>query len=187
MDDPADPLDVLARRAQAGDREAFSAIVVQTEVLVRRFIAARATSLSQVDEVLQETYVTAWIRISSYRLSGTLLAWLKGIARNLQRQEWERCRAAAATDPECIDGLIAPEPERDLDADVSTAMRRRLRSCLETLSIQLRDLIQRRYQGGQSMTDLGATLACPAATVATRLFRAREHLRACIERGAETP
>ncbi len=67
------------------------------------------------------------------------------------------------------------------------ALRRRLQDCIEALPpdfravLVLRDLQERPYE------EIGAVLAVREGTVKSRLFRAREGLRDCLERGGGPP
>lgn len=82
--------DALALRAQAGDREAFSELVVALYPQLTGFLAFHAPSAELADEIAQATLVMAFERIADYQPRGTCAGWLKGIARNLLRRELSR-------------------------------------------------------------------------------------------------
>lgn len=56
-----------------------------------------------------------------------------------------------------------------------------LRLCLEKLSPNEQELIQKRYYGSTSIEALSVMINKSAGSIANRIFRIREKLRSCIE------
>jgi len=80
--------ETLTRQALAGDADALNQLLCHHDAAVRGRLApkidAKHRSVIDVDDVLQVTYMEAFLRIGSfeYRGSGTFLAWLTQIAQN---------------------------------------------------------------------------------------------------------
>lgn len=163
-------LDALVRTALRGDDAAFRALFDATYREVRLFVAARARSQEMVDEVVQGAYVRAFEQLAGYRAGGTFLAWLKGIARNLLVQEFDR-RARLAPVAE----THAPMPDPQVE-DLSA----RLNHCLEELSPTARKLMDLRYGERVPVQEIAERLGRTASSVSVSLFRLRNALATCL-------
>src|ERR1700730_13952844 len=73
----------LVSESLAGNRDAFGQIVARYQSLVCSLAYSATGSLSQSEDLAQETFVTAWKQLGDLREREKLRAWLCGIARNL--------------------------------------------------------------------------------------------------------
>jgi RNA polymerase sigma-70 factor (ECF subfamily) len=180
---PAD-LDQLALKAQGGDRDAFRDLVLATQRELAISIAAHSASRELVEEVMQETYVTAFEKLSQYRLVGTFRPWLRTIARNHLFAHWRERRRVAEVDQDALEMLIADDGLQGLDGDDERLEREsaRLAQCLEQLPARARTMLERRYCEEQPLALLAQQFKRSAATLSVTLFRLRQQLRRCVER-----
>src|SRR5437773_2283930 len=81
----------LVTRSLAGNRDAFGWIVARYQSLLCSLAYSATGSLSQSEDLAQETFVAAWKSLPQLREPAKLRPWLCGIARNLigklRRQE----------------------------------------------------------------------------------------------------
>src|SRR5579871_5986063 len=86
-------IDVLVRKAQAGDAQSFATLCDRYRKRVWRIVASVARG-PDVDDLAQEAIVRAFCAIRSYRAEACFEAWLCRIALNLahdyQRSAWKR-------------------------------------------------------------------------------------------------
>jgi RNA polymerase sigma-70 factor (ECF subfamily) len=181
-------LDLLAQRACAGDRDAFRDLVLATQHALALSIAANVISRDMMEEVLQETYVTAFEKLGQYRQQGALLAWLKAIARNRLFQLWRERKRAAAVQHDDLAGLVADQGLSTAGGDPDGAAEearaqelRRLAQCLEKLPARARMLLERRYRDGHPLSLLARQFKRTVEVLSVTLFRLRQQVRACIE------
>lgn len=131
MDDTADDDTGLARRLATGDRAALAIAFDRFAPTLTRYAWAIAGSKQDVEELVQDTFLTLWQKADSVQLpTGELLPWLLVVcrdhARNLARRSAEHAGdelpeelAAPAGPSEGADGLrwvrdeIAALPEAD--------------------------------------------------------------------------
>src|SRR6476620_2116086 len=73
----------LVTRSLAGNRDAFGRIVVRYQSLLCSLAYSATGSLSQSEDLAQETFFAAWKHLADLREPAKLRAWLCGIARNL--------------------------------------------------------------------------------------------------------
>ena len=72
----------LARKAAAGDQAAFIVLVERHQGMVSGVALSLLKDVSTSEDVAQETFLSAWKKISSLRDSSKLRPWLATIARN---------------------------------------------------------------------------------------------------------
>ena len=70
----------LVRRAQAGDDQAFGQLVERNRRAVYRAAYAALGSAADADDVAQETFVTVYRKLHSYRGEAAFRTWLLSIA-----------------------------------------------------------------------------------------------------------
>lgn len=159
-----------------------------------RFLGDRETAA----EVVQEVYLSLWERAERYDPgSGTLIAWLIGIARH---RSLDRLRAASrrprairtASDPWSeggSDGAVRAYAARaavaaeGAEADPSTEIDRRwtravVRSSLADLPDAERHVLVLAYDEDLSQSQIATRLGLPIGTVKSRTRRAMAILRA---------
>ena len=93
----------LVSESLSGNRDAFGRIVAQYQSLICSLAYSATGSLSQSEDLAQETFLAAWKQLADLREPHKLRAWLCGIARNLinyslRRQGRELSHAAAIGD-----------------------------------------------------------------------------------------
>src|SRR4051794_26384868 len=187
----SDPLQAsdaeLAARAAGGDRSAFELIMRRHNRRLFRLARSLVRSDEEAEDVLQETYVRAFARLSDLATGAALSAWLARIVANeaLGRRRAgarvvsiEEFRARAATDEDdAPDGDPAsdePDPER---LAASGELRRLLETAVDALPEEFRTVFVLREVEGLSTAETAASLAIRPETVKTRLHRARRQLR----------
>src|SRR6516164_8829299 len=73
----------LVTLSLAGDRDAFGRIVTRYQTLLCSLAYSATGSLSQSEDLAQETFVTAWKQLADLREPEKLRSWLCRISRNL--------------------------------------------------------------------------------------------------------
>ena len=102
----------IVQQVQEGDREAFTEIIREYQARLRMLMRVLLWDPSAVDDVTQEVFVTAYVRIDTYDpTQGEFYGWLKGIARNLAINE-NRKRKRRSESAEDYLAEIKAEQER---------------------------------------------------------------------------
>jgi len=179
----ADVLDVYARQAQRGDRQAFRQLVLAVHDDLRAWIGWRVASVEMVDDVLQETLVAAWKSLGEYHPGGSFRAWIRGIARHRCLMALRERRRQLQHRPVPIEGALVDEALRLAETPAEDPDWRlvALRHCLEELPEHAHHLIAARYWRGEALVELIDRLGKPKGTVAAMLHRIRRRLRSCIQ------
>lgn len=173
----------LVRRAQAGDTEAFGALVTEHQRFVYN-LALRATSNAhEAEDVAQEAFVRAWLALPNFRRQAQFRTWLYRIVTNLCCNRLPRLRRdLSALSEEDIGEYSAPVDERTNPAyDVEASEQRAfLHQRIAALPESYRLLVSLRYQDELSYEEIADVLGLPLGTVKTGLFRARAQLREAL-------
>lgn len=174
----------LVRLAQAGDREAFGALVEQHHRAARRVALVATGNLADADEAVQEACLTAWRRLRSLDDPAAFRSWLLRIA---WRKAVDRRRSVTAVWKRLVAGVEAeevaathsvPADRQMLDRERDRAIARTIRS----LPSRLRDPLLLVAAGDHRYEDIAALLQIPLGTVKWRVSEARRLVRLKLER-----
>ncbi len=166
----------LWKKIAAGDAQAFDGWYCDNAPRLRAFLRHLLGNQQAAEDVMQETFTHIWRRPQAFDPErGPLRAWLFGIARK-QAAEWGRKHRP--TDSIDTDG-VGPDGgdaggARFCRTEASSVMA----DALRRLPSDQRTLLWLREVEGQSYAELAAILDIPIGTVRSRLFAAREALRA---------
>lgn len=182
----AQELDALVLKAQRSGGDAFRDLVLATQRELAISVATYARSREQVEEILQETYVSCFERLSQYRMEGTFRPWLKAIARNHLIAQWRERRRFGELQGDAIESLVARDTLKETEdgdergeSDVA-----RLAACLELMPPRARALLERRYFMELPLARLAQQFKRSAATLSVTLHRLRQRLRQCVEQAS---
>lgn len=166
--------------ARRGDRRAFDEIVRRYEGRVRSYFASRVRDPHHADDLVQETFVVACRKLSSFDLSLPFFPWLKGIAGNLLKNDLRKVRPEPSD--EILRDLESFVPQDDADWIAL------LRACVGRLEGPAAALVRERYQEGLSVREMAARRGKNPQGVSMALVRVRALLRECLARSSgETP
>jgi RNA polymerase sigma-70 factor (ECF subfamily) len=169
------------------------------EILMRRyngklFRVARAILKddAEAEDALQDAYLDAYRHIGEYRGEARLTTWLTRIVINqalMRLRKHKRDRVVVpfedgrATEPDPSEADVADErsespPAATLRAEIRRALERRI----DELPTAFRTVFVMREVEDMTVEETAECLSIPAATVRTRLFRARALLREALAR-----
>jgi RNA polymerase sigma factor (sigma-70 family) len=141
-------------------------------------LARRCNDSDLVADAIQDTFVAVWRKPQGFRGDGDIAAWLWGIAiRRLVSRL--RKRGAVAAVFERTPAVPAAEDQVLLSVEYGD-----IGQALTRLSPEMRAVIQAVVLDGLSAKEAAQLLHVPLASVKTRLYRAKAHLRAALAEGA---
>ena len=159
----------LVRRIAAGDHEALAELYQRHARLLAHRLRRSGASVTETEDILQETFLSVWSSADRFRGDGAVAAWLWTIARNrlvstARSAIRSRAREEAVAVPETL-----PSEEWATSIDARAAIDRlepHLRTAFEAVALQ-----------GLSVRDAAERLEVPEGTVKSRVHRARKLLR----------
>jgi RNA polymerase sigma-70 factor (ECF subfamily) len=165
----------LIERCRAGDERAWEAVVDRYSNYVYS-IAARAFRLPEpeAEDVFQEAFLRTWQHLDRIHDDDALRPWLGQVTRRLCLDRLRRVRETA--DEAALDGAGA------VDARLATIEEAiDVRTALGELSELCQDILDRFFARDQSYATIGAELAVPPGTIASRISRCLSRMRAQLE------
>lgn len=189
---PADLLDdgVVVRSVLDGDRDAFRILVDRESAAIVRACYRVLGDLSEAEDVAQESFVTAYRSLATWRSDGPFGAWLSRIAVRLAVRQLGRRRAVAWVHP--IDGTATEELITSLPAHprtqpeqvaLHTERAAATRRAVANLGEPYREVVSLRFFGEHSLDEIAILTGRPLGTVKTHLRRGLLRLRDQIDPG----
>ena len=173
-------LESLLAATAGGDRAAFEDLYRLTSRRLFAVLIRMAPDRAEAEELLQDTYTTAWHRAASFDCSrGSALTWLITLARNRAIDKLRRPRehpldeTLMATLRDC-----APAPDAIAEAHESCST---LEAAMRRLSPQQHRAIRSAFFGGLSYSELADTLGVPQGTVKSWIRRGLAQLRIYLD------
>ena len=175
MENPSD--EQLTERIRRGDQQAFAVLLRRYErslvALIGRRLGA-AGLVDTVEDLLQETFVQAWIGLAS-QSPRNVRAWLYQVARN-------RCsdflRSSQRRERVVDDGLLAVMVNR---VGATDARQRRVAAevveAFEAVPERERQALESFYVDGWSIAEIAARHRCAPGTIKRRLSHGRDWVR----------
>ena len=157
----------------------FAGLVKEHQASLRVFIRSLGVEPDWVDDLAQDSFVVACREMGSYDPERDFGKWLRGIARNLVRNELRKQGRHRRILNEGLSQHLLEFSEQEEEQfgarDVSA-----LRDCVEQLPNRSRELVRSRYYEGWNATVLADKFEMKAATIRQTLLRIRRQLYQCI-------
>jgi RNA polymerase sigma-70 factor (ECF subfamily) len=174
-EDPASglaPVDVeLVERARRGDNQAFEALYHRFVGMVHGVVLARVAR-PDVDDLVQDVFLTAFRRIGTLREAATFPGWLAAIARN---RAIDHLRALPRGDVPLVEEAAAPGGDRAEALAVLAVVR--------SLPLAYRETLVLRLVEGMTGPEIAARTGLTPASVRVNLHRGMKLLRARLQGG----
>lgn len=162
----------------------FTRLVRDSERALYAFVRSSLRARSDVEDVLQETWMAAWRGFDAYDRKRSFEAWLRGIARFkiIDRLRGGSLGGQARFMPP--ESVLAIADELDALAarrsDATQVVFTFMDECLATLPPPDRELIERVYRSRETCKAIADSDGDSADAVEKRLQRARLRLRNCV-------
>ena len=169
----------LIGRTLSGEPAAFGELVLRYQDRLYNSLVRLVGSAEDARDVAQDAFVTAFVKLDTFRGSSAFYTWLYRIAFNLAMSHTRRRRptrsleeAKAEFGREPVDDQ--PTPEANLACRERATL---VRDALAKLGAEHRQVIVLREIEGCKYEEIAEILELPIGTVRSRLFRARLELR----------
>ena len=169
----------LIEQARQGNPAAWRAIYDSTCDRLFAFLCYQIGDRDEARDILQETYLTAFRRLDTYRGEAPLGVWLRSIALG-RSIDWKRVflRRLKRTGRLDETSEVAAEPDiQEVRFDSEDVA---LRRALGKLSHHQRAALLLREWEGRSFHEIAELIGCAESTARVHHARAREHMRAAL-------
>jgi len=183
---------VLVRRFNGGDEAAFGEIMSRHQSRVFAAAMGLLHNHADAEEITQDTFVRAHRGFSRFRGDSSVATWLHRIAVNLARNRYFFRRRRHSTlsldatmgtegDATFSDLLSTGEPDPSQESSRNEFMQA-VELAMEKLEAGHRKILLMRTALDKSYEEIAAELGINVGTVKSRIARARDRLRSCLEK-----
>ncbi len=185
---------VLVSRVQAGDTQAFGALVVRYQDRVFNLVLRMCSYRPDAEELAQEAFLKALERIDQFRGDSKFYTWLFRIATNLvisHRRRGGRVKFHSLTrhtededmrlDDTITADIAASREQGPSDRAISQEVRKVVAAALDSLAEPFRLVLVLRDMQDMDYAQIADVLEVPVGTVKSRLYRARSMLRQSLD------
>ena len=169
---------IIAGRAADGDTAAFAVLVRRYTPMMRAYARRILPGSADVDDVVQDAFVTAWDQLPQLEHPERVKSWLMRITG---RKAIDRCRAIRPSVDDSDIDLPAPErhaPQRQVEARAGLAA---LSEAVNQLPDAQRECWVLRELGDYGYQEIADELSIPVSTVRGLLARARKDILVRME------
>ena len=165
----------LLRQVATGDRTAFKELYLIYHRRLARFLMRMTSRHDLIEEVINDTLWTVWLKAGDFRGDSLVSTWIVGIT---YRRALKALRRHGTPRPMLVVEDVAVAP----DAQLEDENRQWLGQALAELPLEQRMVMEFSYLMGHSCEEIATIMQCPVNTVKTRMFHAREKLRRSLPR-----
>ncbi len=165
-------------------KELFEILIRENSDMLIAYLRSGARDPHAVEDLYQETVLTAWRRLDSYDRSKPFGPWLRGIAGKLLLTYYRRTsKQALPLDGESLEWMnrrfaaLHSMPGDNFHEKLSA-----LRDCIASLPETYQEPITMRFEDDKPLGEIGDLLNLAKETVKKRLSRGKAKLAACLER-----
>ena len=161
------------------DDNLFAGLVEEHQASLRVFVRTLGAEPDWVDDLAQDAFVVAYREMDSYDPGRDFGKWLRGIARNLVRNELRKQGRHRRILHQGLSQHLLEFSEQEED-QFEVGHVSALRDCVEQLPGKSRELVHSRYYEGWNASILADKFEMKAATIRQTLLRIRRQLYQCI-------
>ncbi len=181
----AEPLGRAVQAAVRPHPRDFAAFFTAHRDTVHRLLWRLTRNAADTDDLLQETFLTAWRKSSQYDGRGSAEGWLRKTAFRLYLNHRQKLRRRRVLDDGNRPALPEPAPPADravADAEARAFLLRRVEEAVDALPDGPREAFVMFRIEGLTCAQIAEATEAPVKTVETRLRRATELLAQKVAR-----
>ncbi len=174
--DAANEVELLAQ-AQAGDAAAFEEAVKPHLPMLFAYSRAICGDYHAAQDVVQESVLIAFRKLSHFFPEADFATWLRAIARREALNARKKLAKVMLVTEEAIERYYS-----DASSEAGSPEREALQVCLKLLAGRMSKVIRGHYFEGRPLAELATSMNQTVSAVKQLMYRARLTLRDCVRR-----
>jgi RNA polymerase sigma-70 factor (ECF subfamily) len=179
----------LIQAARKGDLNAFNRLILAYQDMVFSQAYRVLGDPQAADDAAQVAFISAYKNLRKFR-GGSFRAWLLRIVTNACYDELRRQKRRPTTSLEPLDDSgeeiesarwLADSSELPEDSILRTELGQAIQRCLERLPLDFRTVVILVDVQGMDYLEAASVIEKPLGTVKSRLARARQRMRLCLQ------
>jgi RNA polymerase sigma-70 factor (ECF subfamily) len=171
----------VIQQVLAGNPEAFGILVRRYQARLRAMVARYISNHDDVYDLVQDTFLEAFLHIDRFDLEEEFLPWLRSLARhrtlNFLRQMHTKRKAVKPLVLQAVQEHLVNISEHN---DDSWERLQALHGCFSKLTPKNQQLIRLRYTMQVAVKDIAAQYNQSVASISSLLYRIRMILARCV-------
>jgi len=169
-------LEELITKAQKGDTEAFTKIIISMKNELYKIAKTRITNESDIDDVIQETMLETFRSIKKLRDPKKLKMWIIKILINKCNKVYrKKYKKEISIDEYNLDNYIVINSQKNIEDDIN------FYQLIQNLKYEERIVVLLFYMEEYSVEEISKMIKMNQNTVKTNLYRARQKIKKKIE------
>ena len=186
---PQNELEEFVRKARAGDKDAFGVLYNKTYNQVFYTVKSMIKDDDAVNDILQDSYVKAFMHMDSFKGDDKFLPWIKQIAANTARDWLKKKKPMLFTDLNDDDDDMAFEEQIEDEREENIPEKlieqketiRLVREIVDSLPDDQRAVIGMYYYENKSVNDIASAMGASQSAIKSRLKYGRDKIKAKVE------
>lgn len=172
------PESTLVAQARAGEHDAFTELMNRNRARLYTIMLRASHSSDLAEEIVQDTFVQAFIKLHTFRSQSAFSTWIYRIAFNKHSTLKRRHRATRSLEGLCEGGGQDPVDPHISAENLCLRAEAKLQvtRALARLDAQTRRILILREMQGLSYDEISQVMRIKLGTVRSRLSRARARL-----------
>ena len=165
-------MEELIKKAQKGDKNAFTDIILQIRNDLYKIAKTRISSDDDIEDLIQDTMIETYKHIKKLREPEKFKMWvIKILVNKCNKLYKKKYRNDISIDEYNIENYIILNSQKDIEDDLNFYY------LIKKLKYEERIVLVLHYMEQYSVKDISKILKINENTVKTHLFRARERIK----------
>lgn len=160
---------LLIQKMKQGDDEAFDLFVRKYYDDILKYCAYHCYNSGYAEDLVQETFVSFFAKLSDYHFRGKTKNYLYTIAGNLCKNYYKKKKDLLIEEDELDSNAVSNDMEQVLDKIL-------IDHAIQSLSKELREVVMLYYFQELKISEIASTLQIGVSLVKYRLTQARKQL-----------
>ena len=172
----------LVIRITAGDNELYSEIVQRYQVKLVRYVTNILNgNNAAAQDVVQETFIKAFVNLRSFKVDRKFSSWVYRIAHNEAMNYIKKHKREVQHDDEEWESRLVDERPTQVEEVDKMFSNKLVKRSLAKLDLKYREPLMLYIYYGNSYEEIGEILKMPRATVGVRISRAKDKLKLVLK------
>jgi RNA polymerase sigma-70 factor (ECF subfamily) len=169
-----------------GDEAAFDSLIDRYKHKVHRMILGLVGDIYDAEELTQDVFVIVFSKLHTFKKNAAFSTWLYTVVQNKVKNYWIRKKIRQTLSLDWLMETTGFDLVGDTEKSTEATMEEKERIAavtkgLDSLPLKWRQVLTLRELNEMSYDDIAGVLKCSVGTVKSRLFRAKEKLKAVLE------
>jgi RNA polymerase sigma-70 factor (ECF subfamily) len=181
-----DEKDLVQKILQGDEKAKAEFFVTYRERLYKNCVYLLGYQDPEAEDVVQETFITAFEKLDKFEFRSSLSTWLTQICIFKCHNRYRQRMKSVSQEHDALEQMLGSAAKglhesQERERDEHKRKMDIVQACLEKIGKECREIVQLRELQEQSYIEIGRTLKLPMGTVMSRLSRCKKALKVLVE------